>query len=60
MGESRLLAATIAAFVAGVLLMIPFDATATRIAGVLCLFAFIALGVFAIARPDRLGPPPEE
>ena len=60
MGESRLLAAAIAAFVAGVLLMIPFDATVTRIAGLACLFAFIVLGVFAIARPERLGPPPEE
>lgn len=60
MGESRLLAAAVAAFVAGVLLMIPFDATLTRIAGLVCLFAFIVLGVFAIARPERLGPPPEE
>lgn len=60
MGESRLLAAAVLAFVAGVLLMIPFDATLTRIAGLVCLFAFIVLGVFAIARPERLGPPPEE
>lgn len=60
MGEGRLLAAAIAAFVAGVVLMIPFEATVTRVAGVLCLFAFIVLGVMAIARPERLGPPPEE
>lgn len=59
MGEGRLLGLAVAAFVAGVCLMIPFESTLTRIAGLLCLFAFIVLGVFAIARPERLGEPPE-
>lgn len=55
MSERRLTVAAIAAFVLGVALMIPFEATITRILGVLCLFAFIVIGVFAIATPDRLG-----
>jgi hypothetical protein len=59
MSERRLTLAAVAAFVLGVALMIPFEATVTRILGVLCLFAFIVLGVFAIARPERLGEPPE-
>jgi hypothetical protein len=58
--ERRLIALTVAAFVAGVALMIPFEATLTRIGGVLCLFAFIVIGVFAIATPERLGDPPED
>ena len=45
---SRAAAAT---FVAGVVLMLAFDATLTRIAGVLLLMGGIALGVFAIATP---------
>jgi hypothetical protein len=45
----------IASFVAGVVLMVGFDHTITRILGVAGLFAFIALGVFAIADPDVLG-----
>ncbi len=52
--ERRLTIAAVAAFVAGVALMIPFEATITRILGVLCLFAFVVLGVFAIAQPERL------
>jgi hypothetical protein len=55
MTERRLTLAAIAAFVAGVALMIPFEATITRILGVAALFAFIVLGVFAIASPERLG-----
>jgi hypothetical protein len=54
MSERTLTLAAIAAFVLGVALMIPFEATATRILGVLSLFAFIVLGVFAIARPEHL------
>jgi hypothetical protein len=53
--ERRLTLAAIAAFTVGVALMIPFEATATRILGVVALFAFIVIGVFAIARPERLG-----
>ena len=60
MSERRLTFAAVAAFVLGVALMIPFEATVTRIAGVLCLFAFIVIGVFAIATPERLGDPPED
>lgn len=52
--ERRLTIAAVAAFVAGTALMIPFEATITRILGVLCLFAFVVLGVFAIAQPERL------
>lgn len=52
--ERRLTAAAITAFVLGVALMIPFEATITRIVGVVFCFAFIVLGVFAIANPERL------
>lgn len=54
MTERRLTTAALAAFVIGVGLMVPFEGTLVRIAGVLCLFAFIVLGVFAIATPERL------
>jgi hypothetical protein len=60
MSERRLTFAAITAFVLGVALMIPFDATVTRILGVLCLFAFIVIGIFAIATPERLGDTPED
>jgi hypothetical protein len=53
--DRRLTIAAVAAFVLGVGLMIPFEQTLTRVAGVLCLFAFIVLGVFAIASPESLG-----
>ncbi len=54
MDEKKLTALAIACFVLGVALMIPFEATVTRILGVLALAAFIVIGVFAIARPERL------
>ncbi len=38
----------------GVVLMVPFDHTATRILGVAALFAFVVTGVFALASPERL------
>ena len=44
-------------FVAGLALMIPFEGLVTRILGVACLFAFVALGVFLIASPDHLRGP---
>jgi hypothetical protein len=47
-------AATLALFVAGIALMIPFEATITRVLGIACLLAFIACGVFLIADPERL------
>jgi hypothetical protein len=40
--------------VAGLVLMIPFDAWYTRALGVLALFGFIVAGVFAIATPAAL------
>lgn len=40
--------------VAGLALMIPFEATITRILGVLLLFAFIVGALFAIAEPRFL------
>ena len=41
-----------ATFVLGVVLMLVFDETLTRIAGVVLLMAGIGLGVFAIATPE--------
>jgi hypothetical protein len=40
---------------AGVVLMFFFEATITRILGVLGLFTFIVAGVFLIADPEFLG-----
>jgi hypothetical protein len=51
---SRLTTAALAAGALGVLLMILFEEWFTRLAGVLLLFAFIVLGVFAIASPPFL------
>jgi hypothetical protein len=45
---------TLALFVIGVALMIPFDSTAARIPGMAALFGFIVCGVFLIARPEFL------
>jgi hypothetical protein len=45
----------IACFVVGVILMIGFEHTITRILGVAGLFGFIAFGVWAIADPEVLG-----
>lgn len=39
---------------AGFVLMIAFDATITRLLGVACIFAALALGVYAIATPEFL------
>lgn len=47
--------AALACFVLGVLLMVPFDHTITRILGIAALVAFIVIGVFALASPERLG-----
>jgi len=41
----------VGSLVAGMALMIPFEATITRILGVLLLFAFIVGGLFVIAEP---------
>jgi uncharacterized membrane protein YoaK (UPF0700 family) len=47
-------AVPIACFVVGVVLMVGFEATITRILGVLLLFAFIVSGVFLLADPAFL------
>ena len=52
--------AAIAAGALGALLMIVFDVWFTRLLGVLLLFAFITLGVFAIASPPFLEEEREE
>jgi hypothetical protein len=50
----KLLIPTLAAVLAGSLLMLLFDATLTRIAGVVGILGFIVLGVFMIATPEYL------
>jgi hypothetical protein len=50
----RLTALMVGSFVAGVLLMVLFEATVTRILGVALLFTFIVTGVFLIADPAFL------
>jgi len=52
--SGRLFPAALGAAVAGVALMVAFEGTATRVAGVLAIVAFIVLGVFAIATPEHL------
>jgi hypothetical protein len=42
----------------GAVTMLVFESTATRIIGVLALFAFVVCGVFAIADPRWLGASP--
>jgi len=54
MSARALAFAALAMFVVGVVLMVPFEAVAARIAGVAALFAYLVLGVFAIASPSRL------
>ena len=34
--------------------MIPFDHAVTLAAGVICMFAFIVLGLFGLLTPERL------
>jgi hypothetical protein len=51
---SRLVPAAAASLLVGVVLMVVWDATLTRVVGVLALFCFLALGVFAIASPEFL------
>lgn len=60
MSARALAVAAVLAFVAGVALMVPFEAVPTRIAGVAALFAYVVLGVFALASPDRLARNREE
>jgi len=44
----------VGSLVAGLALMIPFEATITRVLGVGLLFAFIVGGVFLVAEPRFL------
>jgi hypothetical protein len=44
----------VGSLIAGLALMIPFEATITRVLGVSLLFAFIAGGVFLVAEPRFL------
>jgi hypothetical protein len=48
------------AFLLGVGLMIPFEATLTRVLGMAFLFAFIVGGLFLIAEPGFLADDEEE
>jgi hypothetical protein len=41
--------------VLGVVLMIPFEATITRVLGMACLVGFVVGGLFLIAAPGYLG-----
>jgi hypothetical protein len=50
----------LACFAAGLVLMVGFEATVTRILGVLALLAFIVSGVFAIADPAYLAEEDED
>jgi hypothetical protein len=47
-------------FVLGVVLMIPFELTITRVLGVLAMFGAVVCGVFAIATPELLGADDED
>ena len=51
---NRLPLLALGAFVLGVALIVPFEATITRILGVALLFGAIVAGVFAIATPELL------
>jgi hypothetical protein len=44
----------------GIVLMVPFDHTITRILGVAALMAFVVTGVFALAGPSRLAEEDDE
>jgi hypothetical protein len=52
--RTRRVLLVVAAFMLGVGLMIPFEATITRVLGVSFLFGFIIGGVFLIADPSFL------
>ena len=49
-----------ASLVVGLVLMLAFEDDLTRVLGLVCLGAFIVIGVFAIARPEFLAGAPEE
>ena len=49
-----LIAATVASFIFGAGLLFAFEKAVTLAVGIILLFAFIVLGVFAIASPEYL------
>lgn len=51
---SRLTVVMLGSLVTGLVAMVGFEATLTRVLGVALLFAFIVAGVFVIADPDFL------
>ena len=55
MTRRPLLLFMLASLAVGLVLMLLFEATLTRIVGVTALFAFIVSGVFLIADPAFLG-----
>ena len=44
----------LALYAVGAALLVPFEYTVTLVAGVLLLLAWVVVGVFALASPDRL------
>jgi hypothetical protein len=48
------LKAALALFLLGTALLVPFESPVTLVAGVLLLLAWIVVGVFAVASPERL------
>jgi glucose uptake protein GlcU len=54
------LALTLGCFLTGVVLMVGFEATITRVLGMIALFAFIVSGVFLIADPAFLAEDEDE
>lgn len=46
--------AALALFVLGTAVLVPFDAPVTLVARVFLLLAWIVVGVFAVASPERL------
>jgi hypothetical protein len=51
MSRRALGALVVTTLVGGFVLMLGFDTPATRIAGVVCLLAFVVSGVFLVADP---------
>lgn len=60
MSERRLTAAAGIALLGALVLMLAFEATLARIAGVALVLAFIVLGAFAIASPAYLAADADE
>jgi hypothetical protein len=46
--------AALALFVLGTAVLVPFDVPVALVAGVFLLLAWIVVGVFAVASPERL------